>query len=99
MVNVLCASPAEIVAIWRSWARRFCSPTPNFLVVARYGATSYTHAAMAIIRENGRYRSCGDTAYLGGSALVLLFAIGCVSTDEPFFGGVDVPDLRPDRVG
>ena len=50
---------------------------------------------MASIRENGRYRSCGDTAYLGGSALVLLFAIGCVSTDEPLFGGVDVPDLRP----
>jgi hypothetical protein len=51
---------------------------------------------MAIIRENGRYRSCGDTAYLGGSALLLLFAIGCASTDEPLFGGVDVPDLRPD---
>jgi hypothetical protein len=26
----------------------------------------------------------------------LLFAIGCVSTDESLFGGVDVPDLRPD---
>jgi hypothetical protein len=51
---------------------------------------------MAIIRANGRYRSCGYTAYLGGSALVLLFAVGCVSTDEPLFGGVDVPDLRPD---
>jgi hypothetical protein len=52
---------------------------------------------MAIIRENGRYRSCGDTAYLGGSALVfLLFAVGCVSTDESLFGGVDAPDLRPD---
>lgn len=51
---------------------------------------------MAIIRENGRYRSCRDTAYLGASALVWLFAFGCVSTDEPLFGGVDVPDLRPD---
>src|SRR4051812_19825948 len=51
---------------------------------------------MAIIRENGRFRSCGDTAYLGGSALILLFAIGCASTDEPLFGGVDAQDLRPD---
>ncbi|HEU4582460.1 MAG TPA: hypothetical protein VFS67_29585 [Polyangiaceae bacterium] len=51
---------------------------------------------MAIIRENGRYRSCGYKAYPGGSALVLLFAVGCVSTDESLFGGADVPDLRPD---
>lgn len=50
---------------------------------------------MAIIRENGRFRSCGDTAYLGGSALILLSAIGCAPTDEPLFGGVDVQDLRP----
>jgi hypothetical protein len=51
---------------------------------------------MAIIRENGRYRSSGYSAYLGGSALVLLFSIGCVSTDESLFGGGDIPDLRPD---
>jgi hypothetical protein len=43
---------------------------------------------MAIIRENGR---CG-------SALLLLLAVGCVSTDEPLFGAVAVPETRSDPI-
>jgi hypothetical protein len=43
---------------------------------------------MAIIRQNGRY----------GSALLVLLAVGCVSTDEPLFGAMAVPETLTDPI-
>jgi hypothetical protein len=43
---------------------------------------------MASIREHGR----------SGSALLLLLAVGCVSTDEPLFGAGVVPETLPDPI-
>jgi len=43
---------------------------------------------MASIRENGR----------NGSALLLLLVVGCVSTDEPLFGAVPVPETRSNPI-
>jgi hypothetical protein len=54
---------------------------------------------MASIRENGRYGTALLIVGISGPIIAGGLALGCVSTDEPLFDEVAVPELRPnDRI-